>query len=55
MIADPKERESYNYPHVHTWTIAHTGRILAEFEESVRREPLIPAGAPLDYVPKKKD
>jgi hypothetical protein len=25
---------------------------MKEFQESVKREPLIPSGAPLDYVPK---
>jgi hypothetical protein len=32
--------------------MAHFGRLMKEFQESVKREPLIPAGAPLDYVPK---
>ena len=54
LIVDPKEREPFNYPHLHTWVLAHTGRIMREYQESVEREPLIPAGAPLDYVPKKK-
>jgi hypothetical protein len=27
------------------------GRLIKEFQESVEREALIPAGAPLDYVP----
>ena len=31
---------------------AHFGRLMKEFQESVKREPLIPAGAPLDFVPK---
>jgi hypothetical protein len=34
---------------MHSWTAAHFGKILKEFGESVRREPLIPAGAPVDY------
>ena len=29
----------------------HFGRILKGFHDSVAREPLIPAGAPVDYVP----
>jgi arylsulfatase A-like enzyme len=53
LIADPKERNPFNPPHMHSWVIAHVARILREFEESVRREPLIPAGAPVNYVPKK--
>lgn len=51
LDADPKERKPYNYPHVHSWVFAHVGRMLAEFEASKKREPLIPAGAPLDHVP----
>ena len=34
--------------------IAHFGRLLLEIQESVKRQPLIPAGAPLDCVPKAK-
>jgi arylsulfatase len=53
LIADPKERNPLNFPHLHTWVFRHTAGILSDFEESVRREPLIPSGAPLDFVPKK--
>lgn len=52
LDTDPKEREAFDYPYVHTWVFGHTGQIIGEFEESVKREPLIPVGAPLDYVPK---
>ena len=52
LIVDPKEREPVNYPYVHTWVAAHVGRLLREFQVSVKMEPLIPAGAPIDYVPK---
>jgi hypothetical protein len=34
--------------------VAHTGKLLVEFEESLKREPLIPVGAPLNYVSKPK-
>lgn len=51
LLADPHEREPYELPHLHSWTGAHFNRLLAEFHASVRREPLIPAGAPLDHVP----
>jgi arylsulfatase len=54
LDVDPKERKPYDYPYVHSWVVAHTGKLLGEFEESVKREPLIPVGAPLDYVPKPK-
>lgn len=52
LIADPQEREPLNVPHLHSWTVAHFNRILAEFRASVQREPLVPAGASLDFVPK---
>jgi arylsulfatase A-like enzyme len=51
LITDPQEREPVSLPHLHTWTVAHFNRIMGEFEASVRHEPLIPAGAPLDHVP----
>jgi arylsulfatase len=51
LVADPHEREPVNHRYVHTWTRAHFGRLLAEFEASVAREPLIPPGAPVDHVP----
>jgi arylsulfatase len=52
LDTDPKEREPVDYPYIHTWVLAHIGKILYEYQESVKREPLIPIGAPLDYVPK---
>jgi arylsulfatase len=55
LMADPKEREPYHPIYYHTWTMAHFTRLLREFQMSVAREPLIPAGAPLDYVPKAGD
>lgn len=55
LITDPKEREPFNPVHLHTWTLAHFGRLIAEFQASVAREPLIPAGAPLEFVPKRKE
>lgn len=53
LDVDPKEEKPYNYPYLHTWTMAHVGRILNEFGTSVEKEPLIPAGAALDHVPGK--
>jgi len=53
LDVDPKEKKPYDYPHLHTWTMAHVGKLLSEFQESIKKEPLIPAGAPLDYIPKK--
>jgi hypothetical protein len=51
LMTDPKEREPCNQQYVHTWTVAHFGRIMREFKDSIARESLIPAGAPLDFVP----
>jgi arylsulfatase A-like enzyme len=53
LMTDPKEREPLNPVHLHTWTMAHFGRLLTEFKHSVAQEPLIPAGAPLDFVPQR--
>jgi arylsulfatase len=51
LITDPKERKPYNYPYVHTWVLAHVGKIMQDYQASVGRQPLIPAGAALDHVP----
>ena len=51
LDVDPQERGPYNYPHLHSWVLAHAGRIVGEFQQSVKQEAPIPAGAPLDYVP----
>ena len=51
LITDPHEREPVSLPHLHSWTATHFKRILGEFHASLRREPLTPAGAPLDHVP----
>ena len=51
LLADPKEREPVDYPYLHTWVVAHFVRLFVEFRASIQREPLIPFGAPLDYVP----
>jgi arylsulfatase len=51
LTVDPKERKPIDLPYLHSWTAVHFGKILKGFEASVRREPLIPAGAPLAHVP----
>jgi arylsulfatase len=51
LVADPQEREPLNVPYLHSSTVTHFNRILSEFRASVQREPLVPAGAPLDFVP----
>jgi hypothetical protein len=52
LDTDPKEREPFDYPHLHSWVGGHIGKILKDFEQSVKRELLIPPGAPLDFIPK---
>ena len=54
LVSDPKEREPINPQYLPTWVMAHCGRLLKELQESVNREPPIPAGAPLDFVPVRK-
>jgi arylsulfatase A-like enzyme len=54
LDTDPKEREPVNYPYLHTWVGAHVAEVLEAFQASVKREPLIPLGAPLDYIPTVK-
>lgn len=51
LVTDPREREPVSLPHLHSWTATHFNRILAEFQASIRREPLTPAAAPLGHVP----
>jgi arylsulfatase len=55
LVTDPKEREPFNPLYLHTWTLAHFGRLLGEFQASVKREPIIPAGAPLAHEPRAQD
>ena len=52
LITDPQEREPISLPHLHTWVAYHVNRIISEFEAGLGREPLIPAGAALDHVPR---
>ena len=54
LDVDPKEEKPYDYPYLHSWMMGHVGKLLYEYSESVKKEPLIPAGAPLDFVPTKK-
>jgi arylsulfatase len=51
LTIDPQEREPHSLPYGHSWTVAHFNRLFADYAASVAREPLIPAGARLDYVP----
>jgi hypothetical protein len=51
LVADPQEREPLDLPYMHSWTVTHFNRLLGEFQASVEREPPVPPGAPLDFVP----
>ena len=51
LVTDPQEREDIALPHLHTWTAVHFNRMLGQFKASTEREPTIPAGAPLEFVP----
>lgn len=51
LDTDRKERKPYEFPYLHTWVLEHTGKLLRDFQESLQSEPLIPVGAPLDFVP----
>lgn len=51
LTTDPQERELVSLPYLHSWTVAHFNRLIGGFGASLAREPLIPAGAPLDHVP----
>ena len=51
LNTDPQERERVRCPTRIPGAATHLNRIIAEFEASTRREPLIPMGAPLDHVP----
>jgi arylsulfatase A-like enzyme len=54
LTVDPKERKPMDLPYIHSWVAVHFGKILKEYAASVHREPLIPAGAPLDHVPARR-
>ena len=52
LITDPQEREPVALPYLHTWTATHLNKLISDFRASIRQEPLIPHGAPLDHVPR---
>jgi arylsulfatase len=55
LVTDPQERENVAVPYLHSWTAFHFNRILSEFRASAQREPPIPEGAPLEFVPGATD
>jgi arylsulfatase len=50
LTTDPHEREPVSLPYLHSWTAYHFNEIIEAFQASLRREPLIPMGAPLNSV-----
>jgi arylsulfatase len=52
LMEDPKEREAVNQRYVRWWVMQHAHRVVREFEESKKKEELIPTGSPLDFVPR---
>lgn len=48
---DPKEREAVNQRYVRWWVMQHAHRVVREFEDSVKKEALIPPGSALDFIP----
>lgn len=54
LLTDPHEREPLNVTYLHSWTATHFNRLLGDFQSSTAREPVIPAGAPLDHVPTRR-
>jgi arylsulfatase len=55
LDVDPDERKPFNYPHIHSWVIAHASRIAGEYLKSTKEEELIPVGAPLDFIPQRTE
>jgi arylsulfatase len=51
LTTDPQEREPVALPHLHTWVATHVNRLLGAFQASMKSEPPIPMGAPLEHVP----
>lgn len=55
LLEDPKEREPVNQRYVRWWVMQHAHRIVRKFEESAKREQLIPTGSPIDFVPETRE
>jgi arylsulfatase A-like enzyme len=51
VLIDPKERETYDEPWLHTWTLHHFAREVLRFATSIARQPDVPTGAPLGFIP----
>jgi hypothetical protein len=54
--AVPKQAHHHTQPpHMHSWTVSHFTRLFGAFKASIKCEPLIPSGAPPDFVPAATD
>jgi hypothetical protein len=51
---EPREREPVNQRYVRRWVMRHAHNAVRGFDQSAQREQLIPAGAPLDFVPETR-
>jgi len=54
LTVDPKELNAIDLPYMHSWTAVHFGKILKDYAASVDREALVPAGAALDFIPRRR-
>jgi arylsulfatase A-like enzyme len=52
LMEDPKEREAVSQRYVRWWVMQHAQRVIREFEDSTKKEQLIPPGSPIDFVPR---
>lgn len=51
LLTEPHELETVLINH--TWVTWHVAQIMEQFDASVRREELIPFGAPVDFIPSR--
>jgi hypothetical protein len=51
LTTHPHERERVSLPHLHSWVAYHFTTLTTAFRDSVASEPLIPMGAPVEYMP----
>jgi arylsulfatase len=54
LLEDPKEREPVNQTYIRWWVMQHARRLIRLFEQTLEEEELVPAGAPLGFVPAKR-
>ena len=52
LITDPQEREPLHLPYLHSWTVTHFNKLIAEFQASIQREPPVPPARPWTTSPR---